>query len=65
MSQALKQLRNSTRDKHEALLKEMQDFIESSNDIQEFLNECLLPKAGLFDLLRYNKCLKLEHPPLN
>lgn len=52
MSQALRQLRHSSRDKHAALLKEIQEFILSSSDVQELLNECISPKAGIFDLLR-------------
>ena len=48
----LKQLRKSPRDKHAALLKEIQEFIQSKSDVQDFLDECISSKAGLFDLLR-------------
>ena len=52
MSQALRKLRNSPKDKHSQLLLEIQEFIQAEpNDLQEFLQECL--KIGLFDLLKY------------
>lgn len=59
----MRNLRNSLN--HITLLSEIQDFIQSnnSNDLQDFLNECISPKVGLFDLLRYLEYnLNTEHP---
>lgn len=62
--ESMKKLRNSS--KHSTLLSEIKEFIQSAsyekNDLQDFLEECISPKVGLFDLLRY-RCynLMIEH----